>query len=107
MHLSSTELKAAYAIYGGPTTERKEWYAEEVERRRAVVHSYDGATEEEGTGCSSCGRIWRAAELHSEMGGYSQFLADRALWSAAEPVPIPDTSGEPRKAWFAGDVPED
>ncbi len=41
---------------------------------------------------------WRAAELRSEVGRRAQLRADRALWSAAEPVPFEETDG------YAGSV---
>ncbi len=107
MHLSSKELRVAYAIYGGPTTEREKWVEEALGRPRTVVYSDERSAEAEGASCITCGRARRAAELHSEVGWYAQYLADRALWSAAEPVPWPDTSGEPSKAWLARDVSED
>ncbi len=107
MHLSSKELNKAYAIYGGPATERAKWLDESVEGLRALVHRDEWSSEEESARCSSCGRKRGAAELHPEVGWNAQYFADRALWSAAEPVPVPDASGEPRKAWVARDVPED
>ncbi len=99
MHLSSKELKVAYAIYGGPATEREEWLAEAIRGRSALVHCNERSTKEKDRECVTCGREWPqpggAAELHPEMGWYAQYRADRALWSAAEPVPIADASGEP------------
>ncbi len=107
MHLSSKELNRAYAIYGGPATERAKWLEESLEGSGAMVSSHEWSSEEKSSRCPSCGRKGGAAELYSEVGGYAQWRADRALWSAAEPVQVAETLDGARFAELVGYLSED
>ncbi len=87
MHLSSQELWEKVAD-NARTTEDIERWEKAFRGPRTVVHRNEWTAEEEVTGCYACGRARGAAELHPEMVGYSQWRADRALWSAAEPAAL-------------------
>ncbi len=85
MHLSSKELAARWYA---DLQERGKRRATSLFRPGAVVHSDERPVEAAGAGSAAQGGSWRTAEFHPAMVGYAQWRADRALWSAAEPVPI-------------------
>ncbi len=94
MHLSRKELLSNANEYCGDEAKFVR-FEEALLRSGPVVYSDDRAAEEGVSGCPTCGRTEGAAQLRTEVGRRAQWVADRALWSAAEPVPVPDTSGYP------------
>ncbi len=98
MHLSSEEIEgrlqagahARWAEYPGANTQG-------ISARVALARAN---TDEQSRGDDAVRdyEAWRANELRPEVGWHAQYLADRALWSAAEPIPI--ASWEEREpAW--------
>ncbi len=87
MHLSSKELEdRTYA--NAVTAEDFERWEETFGGPGALVPGDERTAKAAGAVCITCGREWGAAELHPAMVGYSQWRADRALWSAAEPAAL-------------------
>ncbi len=87
MHLSSREI-AERVFDNAETVEKFERWEKTLGESHPMVYRDEWTAKKEGPSCITCGRERRAAELHPEMVGYSQWRADRALWSAAEPVPL-------------------
>lgn len=92
MHLSCEEVLEK-VFNNSRTAEDFERWEETFLRPSTMVHSDVRTAEASDSSRVEAGGIRRATELHPKVGWNAQWNADRALWLAAEPVPIEGAIG--------------